>query len=199
MALVISIVPSNILRIFMYNSFMGFRVSYSSKVGWGTIILAKKVSIEKDVRIGKFNRFFDNFELVIGSGTTIGRFNEFYCTLDMSGTAICKIGNQVRISSNHFFDATGGLVIKDFVKIAGRGSQFWTHGGQRKNTAVVLNEKCYIASAVRISQGVEIAENSFIGLGSVVVETFDTPNVLIFGNPAKILKTNITARLSLSE
>jgi acetyltransferase-like isoleucine patch superfamily enzyme len=180
----------------MYNFFMGFRVSYSSKVGWGTVILAKKVSIE-NARIGRFNKFTGAFELMIGSGTRIGHSNEFTCTKGSANTASCKIGNQVRITNNHFFDASGGLIIKDLVRIAGRGSQFWTHGGQRKKTAVILNEKCYIAAAVRFAQGVEIAENSFVGLGSVVVESFDTPNVLIFGNPAKILKTNIIARLSL--
>jgi serine acetyltransferase len=50
---------------------------------------------------------------------------------------------------------------------------------------------------VRIAQGVEIAENSYIGLGSVVIDTFNEPDVLILGFPAKIVKKNIIARKSL--
>lgn len=82
-------------------------------------------------------------------------------------------------------------------RVAGIGSQFWTHGGQRKKTEIVINKKCYIGSAVKFGQGVEISENSYIGLGSVVIDTFDLPNVLIFGNPARIVKKDIIARQSL--
>ncbi len=69
--------------------------------------------------------------------------------------------------------------------------------GQKEQKKIVINKKCYIGSVVRIAQGVEIAENSYIGLGSVVIDTFNEPDVLILGFPAKIVKKNIIARKSL--
>ncbi len=193
-ALLISIVPVNILRVVLYNKIMKYKISYSSKIGLGTIFSNRTVLIN-GAKIGMFNTYTGKFDLVIDEGTNIGSLNEFTCT---SGSgAYCKIGKNVHITRKHFFDATGGIVIKDYTRIAGCGSQFWTHGGQRKQTEIVINKKCYVGSAVRISQGVAIAENTFIGLGSVVVDTFDEPNVLIFGHPAKIVKENIVARKSL--
>ena len=196
-AFFISIVPFNILRIFLYKTLLGYNISYTSKIGIGTIVAISTVQINK-VSIGRFNKFIGEFDLIVRENTHIGNSNEFVCTSGSSGEAFCTIEGKVHITNNHFFDASGGLTIKDFTRIAGRGSQFWTHGGQRKKTAIVINEKCYVGSAVRISQGVEIAKNSYIGLGSVVVDTFNLPNVLIFGNPARIIKKDIIARKSLA-
>ncbi len=195
-ALLISVIPINILRVVLYNMLMGYKISYSSKIGIGTIIANRTVSINR-ASIGMFNTYIGGFDLVIDEGTKIGNSNEFVCTSGRVGSAYCKIGRNVHITKNHFFDTSGGITIKDYTRIAGRGSQLWTHGGQREKTEIVINEKCYVGSAVKIAQGVEIAENSFIGLGSVVVDTFDEPNVLIFGHPAKIVKENIIARKSL--
>lgn len=196
-AFFISIIPLNILRIFLYRTFMGYNISYTSKIGIGTILAISTTLIDK-AHVGRFNKFIGGFDLVVRGKTHIGNSNEFVCTSGSSGEAFCKIGEKVHITNNHFFDASGGLTIKDFTRIAGRGSQFWTHGGQKKKTAIVINEKCYVGSAVRISQGVEIAKNTYIGLGSVVVDSFDLPNVLLFGHPAIVVKKNIIARKSLN-
>jgi acetyltransferase-like isoleucine patch superfamily enzyme len=195
-ALLISIIPLNILRITFYNMLKEYKISYSSKIGIGTVIVNHSVIIN-GAKIGRFNTYMGEFDLIIDEGTNIGNANEFICTLGCARSAYCKIGKNVHITNKHFFDASGGITIKDYTRIAGRGSQFWTHGGQRKKTEIVINKKCYVGSAVRISQGVEIAENTFIGLGSVVTDTFNKPNILIFGHPAKIVKENIIARKSL--
>jgi acetyltransferase-like isoleucine patch superfamily enzyme len=195
-ALLISVIPFNILRVFLYNKLMRYKISYSSKIGIGTVFANHTVLINR-ANIGMFNTYIGGFDLIIGEGTIIGNMNEFVCTSGSIGSAYCRIGKNVHITNKHFFDASGGITIKDYTRIAGRGSQFWTHGGQRKQTEIVINKKCYVGSAVRIAQGVEIAENTFIGLGSVVVDIFNEPNVLIFGHPAKIVKENIISRKSL--
>lgn len=197
-AIIISTIPINILRIILYNILMRYKISYSSKVGLGTILSTNTVIINK-ANIGRFNKIIGEFDLTIDEHTNIGNSNEFVNTAESRGSAFCKIGKKVHITNNHFFDASGGLTIKNFTRIAGRGSQFWTHGGQKEKCEIVINEKCYIGSAVRISQGVEISKNTFIGLGSVVTRTFEKPNVLIFGNPAEIVKDGVIARKSLDK
>ncbi len=195
-ALLISIAPLNVLRITLYNILMGYKISYSSKIGIGTVLANHSVIIQ-GTTIGRFNTYIGEFDLIVGDGTNIGNGNKFVCVPGCDGVAFCEIGKNVHITNKHFFDTSGRIIIKDYTRIAGLGSQFWTHGGKRKQTEIVINEKCYVGSAVRISQGVKIAENIFIGLGSVVVDTFNEPNVLIFGNPAKVVKENIIARKSL--
>ncbi|WP_232507972.1 acyltransferase [Desulfobacula toluolica] len=186
----------NIIRIFLYNNIMGYSISYSSKIGIGSIIAVRTARINESC-LGSFNRFIGGFDLIIGKKSDIGSFNEFVCTSSSAGKAFCTIGKNVHITKCHFFDASGGLTIKDHTRIAGRGSQFWTHGGQREKTEIVINEKCYVGSAVRMTQGVEIAQNSYVGLGSVVVDSFKSPDILIFGHPAKNIKNDIIARKSL--
>lgn len=43
----------------------------------------------------------------------------------------------------------------------------------------------------------EIADNTYIGLGSVVVYNSQAPGVLLAGEPAKVVKRGIIARKSL--
>jgi len=173
---------------------MGYKISYSSKIGVGTIFSTRTVLINK-AKIGMFNMYTGEFDLTIDEGANIGSLNEFTCSSGNVG--YCKIGKKVHITRKHFFDTSGGLTINDYTRIAGCGSQFWTHGGQRERTEIVIDKKCYVGSGVKFSQGVKISENSFVGMGSVVVDMFDESGVLILGHPAKIVKKNIIARKSL--
>ncbi|MEE9344538.1 MAG: hypothetical protein V3U88_02920 [Methylococcales bacterium] len=195
-SIIISLIPLNAGRIFLYNNLFGYNISYSSKIGMFSVITARTVTITKSI-IGSFNRLTGDFDLVIEEGANIGNFNEFKLIANKVGLSYCKIGKNVHITNGHFFDASGGITIKELTRIAGRSSQFWTHGGQRKQHAITINEKCYIGSAVMVAQGVQIAENSFVGLGSIVIDSFDEANVLIAGNPARIVKRDIVARRSL--
>lgn len=57
--------------------------------------------------------------------------------------------------------------------------------------SVVIGEHCWIGQDVRILKNTKISNNSVIGLGSVVTKEFDSENVVIAGNPAKVVKENI--------
>ena len=48
------------------------------------------------------------------------------------------------------------------------------------------------AKDVIMVKGVQISDNSIIGTGAVVTREFDKPNVCIAGNPAKIVKENVS-------
>lgn len=195
--MLISIMPCNTARIFFYRFFRGYDISFSSKIGFGTLIHVKSAVI-RNAGIGRFNRFTGPFHLLVESGVNIGSTNSFVCLPGKDRNSVCRIGERAHITEQHLIDATGGFTLGESSRIAGRGSQFWTHGGQRSETAIAIQEKCYIGSAVRITQGVNIPENTYVGLGSVVVDSFDEPGTLIFGNPAKVVKKGITARKSLT-
>jgi acetyltransferase-like isoleucine patch superfamily enzyme len=64
----------------------------------------------------------------------------------------------------------------------------------RKNTTdhkIIIGNRVWIGNNVFIYKGVEIGENSVIASNSVVKGKFNEENVLIAGNPARIVRRNV--------
>lgn len=66
--------------------------------------------------------------------------------------------------------------------------------GERINFAedVQIGDHVWVASHVNILKGVSIMDGSIIGAGSVVTRSYEEKNVIYAGNPAKIVKRNIS-------
>lgn len=56
---------------------------------------------------------------------------------------------------------------------------------------IVIGNHVWLAAHCRILKGVNILDNCVIGSDSVVTKSCEHPNVILAGNPAKIIKTNI--------
>ncbi len=61
--------------------------------------------------------------------------------------------------------------------IAGRGSQFWTHGSihtklGNKYLSIILKDNIYVGSSCCFAPGVIIENANLIGLGSVITKSF---------------------------
>ncbi len=91
------------------------------------------------------------------------------------------------ITGCHYFDIAGSMTIGSRTWIAGRGSQFWTHGAGVAGN-ISIGKGCYIASAVRFSPGSAVSDNTIVAMGAVVTKEFDQPNIMIAGVPANIIK-----------
>lgn len=117
---------------------------------------------------------------------------------------ILKIGKNVQINDYVHIAARESVVIEDNVLIASK--VFITdlnHGIYDENIEsdlkiipkeralsskpVKIEKNVWIGESVSILPGVKIGENSIVGAGSVVTKSFPK-NVIVAGNPAKILK-----------
>lgn len=56
---------------------------------------------------------------------------------------------------------------------------------------IIIGNHVWIGARVALLKGAKIADNSVIGFGSIVTGSFDEPNVVLAGYPAKIIKHNI--------
>lgn len=197
-ALFISLVPSNLVRVGLYKWLLGYQIHSSTKIGYLTIIAVEEAKIEKGVNIGRENLFLGWFKLEIKEGSTIGKKNEFICQnwaldkkFEKCGFAReCKIGKNTLITHGHFIDLVGTFELQDDSWIGGRDSQFWTHGGWIKKNLISIGKNCYLGSGVKFIPGAKIGNNVIVGVGSVVTKELEINNAFIAGVPAKVVKEN---------
>lgn len=102
------------------------------------------------------------------------------------------IGKNVVVMSNCLMMSAGGITIEDNSMIAAN-VQLISNNHDLKQRSVItckpvhIKKNCWIGAGSTILAGVTIGDNSVVGAGSVV--TKDVPdNVIVAGNPAKIIK-----------
>lgn len=114
-----------------------------------------------------------------------------------NNNAIIEIGNNVATNNNLFLCARKHITIKDDVLI-GRNVVIMDHNAhgvlptERRSSNgtardIIIEENVWIGNYVTILPGTIIGKNSIVGAGSVVKGIFPE-NVIIQGNPAKIIK-----------
>ena len=118
----------------------------------------------------------DNNVISIGGNTTIHGSTQLAC---IEGCKI-QIGCDCMFSSDISFRTGDSHSITDA-------------NGKRINDAksIVIGNHVWIGTKTILNKGSCILNNSIIGAGSVVTRAFKDENVIVAGNPAKIIKTNI--------
>ena len=190
---IIKYLPSSFLKVFFLRRLLGYTIGKNVKIG-KSIINCNKVTIGDNVMIASRNVFSCN-ELTIGSNTLIHSDNVF------QGVSNFTIGTNSRIINNHYFDLWNAIQIGNNTWIAGKNSQFWTHGSihtkeEQKDLSIVIKDNIYIGSSVCFAPGVVIESINLIGLGSVITTNFMESNTIIAGNPASVVKQNIDWRIN---
>jgi acetyltransferase-like isoleucine patch superfamily enzyme len=151
-------------------------------------------SITPDVKLGKdvrLSRFINLYGCQIGDETKIGAFVEIQKN--------ARVGRRCKVSSHTFI--CEGVTIEDNVFI-GHGVTFINDLYPRSTTAegelqtekdwgveaTLIKRGASIGSGSTILSNVTVGENAIVGAGSVV--TGDVPpNVIVAGNPAKVLRS----------
>ena len=93
------------------------------------------------------------------------------------------------------------IKIGDNTWIAGKNSQFWTHGSihtknENKDLSINIGNNVYVGSSCCFAPGIVINSINLIGLGSVVTNSFPQSETIIAGNPAVVVKQAIDWRLN---
>ena len=115
--------------------------------------------------------------------------------------ASLRIGRHTDVTSHHYFDCSGGIVIGEHSVINGRGSQLWTH--YRVNAEELQARPLSIASrgfAVCANATLvycHIPDDCIVGAGAVVTRDFTQggTGLLLAGNPASVKKRFVEVRV----
>lgn len=196
LAFMISYLPLNGLRCLLYKLLLGYSIK-NSKIGLGTILVIANATIE-GATIGRSNLFMGPMSLVIKTGASIGKNNLFLCNewtireefKDNHYDRCLVLAENTLIADAHFFDIAGKLTVGKGSWVAGRDSQFWTHGAGVRDRNIHIGEHCYIGSAARFAPGSELGNNVLVAMGSVVTGKPTTSNAMIGGVPARLIKEN---------
>jgi len=202
-ATLISLLPFNFLRTFFYRVLMGYRIK-KTFISFGTKIAVNSLFITSS-KIGRNNIFYGPMDVKINHGT-IGSKNNFKTELwvfnnKFSNKTLTKkliIEEKTLITDLHFFDIVGTIIIGKNTWIAGKNSEFWTHGLGVSDKNISIGENCYIGSSVLFAPGTEIKSNTVISMGSFVKGKFLKEKVLLQGNPAQIVKENYNRHLNVT-
>lgn len=183
----IKFIPINILKIFLLRKIFGYKI--------GNNVVIKKSIIN-------CNKVFIGDNVIIESNSTIS-CNEFKIGENskiLSGNIIIgsgnfSIGNNSRIINKHFFDLWNNIEIGNNTWIAGKDSQFWTHGSLKSksesNLSIYIGDNVYVGSGVKFSPGTTISSKNLIALGAVVSGKFNEEETIIAGNLATVIKKNV--------
>tara|TARA_R110001599_G_scaffold199274_1_gene396050 strand:- start:2000 stop:2647 length:648 start_codon:yes stop_codon:yes gene_type:complete len=192
----IGLMPTNKVRCFLYRTLLNYKI-YQSYIGRGTILAVDHAELT-ECAIGVKNNFVGPMRITIMKGASIGPMNDFYCGewvkeerfKSENYDSCLYIGINTLITSNHFFDVAGSFSLGNYSWVAGKSSQFWTHGAGVKDRNINIGEHCYIGSAVRFAPGSLVGDNCIVGLGSIATKKITTKNAIIAGNPAKVIREN---------
>lgn len=117
------------------------------------------------------------------SDSTIIIGNDFYCNKNCSivSSSEIKIGNNVLFGWNVSVRDSDGGQHKIFVN------------GLKKENKISINisDHSWLCSYSSILKGVTISKNVVIGYGAIVSKSINFSNVIVAGNPAKIVCKNI--------
>ena len=155
--------------------------------------MSEYLCIAPDVKLGKnvkLSKFINLYGCEIGDDTKIGAFVEIQKN--------AKVGNNCKVSSHTFI--CEGVTIEDDVFI-GHSVTFINDSYPRATSngclqteadwnveTTLVKKGASIGSGATVLSKVTIGENAIVGAGSVV--THDVPaNVIVAGNPAKVLRT----------
>jgi acetyltransferase-like isoleucine patch superfamily enzyme len=149
--------------------------------------IAPDVKLGKDVRLSKFINLYG---CEIGEETKVGAFVEIQKN--------ARVGRRCKISSHTFI--CEGVTIEDNVFV-GHSVTFVNDSYPRATTAdgglqtekdwkvekTLVKRGASIGSGSTILSNLVIGENAIVGAGSVVTKDVP-PNVIVVGNPAKVLR-----------
>ena len=125
------------------------------------------------INTGCLFRIQENGKLIIGKNVGINYSGMIYCY------EMIKIGN--------------GVIIGPYVRIRDSDSHHLKYSGyDKKVTApIIIEDNVWIGMGVTILKGVTIGEGCVVATGAVVTKSFP-PGCLIGGNPAKVIRENVS-------
>lgn len=145
---------------------LGWNVGQGCRIGPVIAVSGAYLSLEDGARVGAFN-MVRGIRLELGSGSTIGSWNWFSAAGEFRGQigthALLRVGRQSSITSRHYVDCSGGVLIGDFTTVGGQRTTILSHG-------IDFVESVQVPGVVEIGSRSFVSTNCVLLMGSVLPE-----------------------------
>lgn len=172
-------IPINKLKIFCYNFFMGYKISYKASVGFFNVINAEELHVFDDAVLGNFLRVNGKPKVFLYEKVKL----KSYTAINGYGKLVI---NENTVVNSAYFDLASFINIGKNVVIGGKGTEFWTHGYDINRNKLIggitIGDNTYIGSRVIFNLGISVAANVSIGAGTVVSKTIKESFQFIVSN-----------------
>lgn len=195
------------IRKYLLKKLCHFELSDNTKIGF-SIILAKKVILRDNARIGHFNfvKPIDCLQLnensKIGSRNWITGFSvkdvnvikKSHFSHVKDRQCVLILGKESSVTSRHYFDCNGGIYIGNYCTIAGFETAFLTHSIDLKNNRqdalpIVIGDYTFIGARCTILKGTKLPDYSVLGACSLLNKQYENNYGLYAGTPARYIKS----------
>jgi acetyltransferase-like isoleucine patch superfamily enzyme len=190
--------PSKV-KTFILRHLLGFDVSRDAYIGL-SLVMCENLLLEEGVIIGHLSVVKGNMTLHMKARSTIGQFNwitggnpnpSYFKGCDRRPGLV--LGEETSITSRHILDCTDGITIGRFTTLAGYRSVILAHGidyraSKQDCKPINIGDYCLIGSNVTILMGVQVANRTIIGAGSLVAESIEKDLGVWGGVPARRIK-----------
>jgi len=157
--------------------------------------------IKKNVKIHDYSiiNAYSQQGVVLHENVVLGEFCRIKCSGRMTKLGLgCEIGKNSSFGAFCYFGAVGGIRVGEDV-IAGENIRFHAENHNYSDPHQLIKDQgvshkgirignnCWIGSGVVFLDGSEIGNGCVVGANAVITKKF-ADNVVIVGNPGKILK-----------
>jgi len=172
----------------------GMRIKSSARIYPQLILGGGRITVGENSLIGPFN-IFRNVELEIGANVIIGSWNwisaaNALSTLE-SFRGSLRLGDHSSITSRHYFDCSGGIVIGQITSVGGIRSTFITHFVETKEAvqtcrSIQIGDHVQLHSNLKVAPGANVGDQSLVAMGTVLTGHTFPQKSFIAGVPGKV-------------
>lgn len=158
------------------------------KIGIGNLGIIDNKNMRTLIELGQLSNIVFKGDARFGAGTKISSNGKmvFGENFVMTGNSIVICKSEIRFGENCLVSWKVTIMDTDSHRI------FVNNIENVLTKPILFGDKVWICSNVMILKGVTIGDETIISAGSTVKKSFSKNNIIIGGNPGRIIKENIS-------
>lgn len=178
----------------------GFHIPKDCSFGISLIWSTSMIRLESGCRIRNFNVFRGLAEVSLKASAVIGSWNWFSASSEFPPRDFRSrliIGRGSAITSRHYIDCSGGVVIGELSTIGGQRSTFLSHGidfdrNRQTAEAIHIGDTCFISTGCTLLKGTILPSRSVLAAGAVLTSQDEMARPGLWAGVPAIWKKELT-------